>query len=160
MKIGHNKAFWLLFLNCFKIRNISFTLTCITGKHFTIVWVDIGCTHMIWGLISFEPIFFIWTALGWSLRRHRGLSLIYLYSSRGKENGIYAWFLQVQKHLQIENSGTTGQTYMKLTWHMHHLSTLHFQKKWRSEWKSTRGAHPKQHQKMPWNLINLLFNIM
>ena len=49
MKIGHNKAFWLLFLNCFKILNISFRPTCITGKHFTIVWADIGCIYLIWG---------------------------------------------------------------------------------------------------------------
>ena len=47
-KIGHNNAFWLLFLHCFKIRNISFALASITGKYFRKLWPDWGCFQVIW----------------------------------------------------------------------------------------------------------------
>ena len=65
-------------------------------------------SYFIWNYF-----FFIWTSLGLCLHIQGGLSLIYLYSSRGKERGFEGCFnicfLQVRKHLQIENSGTTSQ---------------------------------------------------
>ena len=104
-------------------------------RQFKLIWDQLGSFGLPWLLVPLLKIlfhlklfFFIWTALGWSLRRHRRLPLIYLYSSRGKEIGVYACFLWVRKHLQIENSGTTSQIQMKLTWHIHHVSFFHLQK--------------------------------
>ena len=104
MKIGHNMVFLLLFLHRFKIYNISFTMTCITGKYFIKPWPDWGCFQLIWGqlgssglpwllvtllkiLFHLSLLFWIWNALGWCLHRQGGLPLIYLHSSTGKETG-------------------------------------------------------------------------
>ena len=62
-KIGHNKAFLLVLLHCFKIRNLSFTLTCITGKYFTKPWPDWGWFQLIWGHSGLLRV--IWTHLDW-----------------------------------------------------------------------------------------------
>ena len=178
-----------------KIRNISFTLTCITGKHFTIVWADIGCIHLIWGHLGTLRVIWalldwfklIWDQLGsfgfpWLLvsllkilfhlnlffylnrawvkltQAWWTLSLIYPYSSRGKEIGVYACFLQVRKHLQIE----IQELQFRCKWNLHDICTISvafISKKRGSEWKGRQGVHPKKYQKTPWNVINLLFNI-
>ena len=52
-----------------------------------IIWAPLTSCITFENVISFEPIFWIWTTLGWRLRRHVGLSLIYLYSSTKKERG-------------------------------------------------------------------------
>ena len=56
MKIGHKKAFLLLFLHYFKIHNLPFTLTCITGNYFTKPWPD-------WGHLGLFMV--IWVNLDW-----------------------------------------------------------------------------------------------
>ena len=113
MKIGHYKAFLLSFLHSFKSCNISFTLTCITGKYFMKPWPDIRYISISFLCCNFLYMIFVFClqekqtnkqTLGWRLHRQSGLSLIYLYSSRGKERGIrwcyYACFLQLRKHLK------------------------------------------------------------
>ena len=56
------QGFWL-FLHCFKIRNISLTLECITDKYFTKLWPDWGCFKLIWGHLGLFRV--IWTHLDW-----------------------------------------------------------------------------------------------
>ena len=70
MKIGHNKAFWLLFLHSFKICNMSFTLTCFTGKYFTepspevqLKWDYLNLYRVTWGHLNWFKL--IWGHLGW-----------------------------------------------------------------------------------------------
>ena len=57
-KIGHNNAFRLLLLHCFKIRNISSTLACMTGKYFRKSWLDWGCFQLIWGHLGLFTVIF------------------------------------------------------------------------------------------------------
>ena len=194
MKIGHKKAFWLLFLNCFKTCSISFTLTCITGNYFTIVWADTGRIHLIWGhigilriiwthldwfkiiwdklgsfglpwlLVSLLKIlfhlnlFFIWTAFGWSLRRHGKLSLIYLYSSRGKEIGFTPTFCRYQNICKLK----TQELQVKCKWNLHDICTTlapFISKEMRVRMEGQARGTSKTTPKMSWNSISLLFNI-
>ena len=58
MKIGHNNAFPLLFFHCFKIRNISFALACMTGKFFRKLWHNWSCFQLIWGHLRLFSVIF------------------------------------------------------------------------------------------------------
>ena len=63
--------------------------------------------------------FFIWTAVGWSLRRHGGLSLIYLYSSRGKEIGFTPAFCRYGNICKLK----TQELQVRCKWNFHHICT-------------------------------------
>ena len=88
-----------------------------------------------------KPFFLNWTALGCSLLRKEGISLIYLHSSSWKERGVYASFPEIRKYLQTENSGTPSQKSMKLGLDMYHLNIFHFQKTGRGNWWAGHEIH-------------------
>ena len=126
LKISHNMVFLLLFLHRFKIRSISFTLTCITGKYFIKPWPDIqyifiSILYMIFVFClrkqtskqtTKENLFFYLNRTWVLLTQARGtLSNISLFFKRKRVRGwgcYYACFVQLQKHLPTENSGTTS----------------------------------------------------
>ena len=141
-----------------KVHLSSFRLIWAHLRSIRIIWAPLTSCIILENLISFEPIFLIWTALGWSFRRHGELSLIYLYSWRGKEIGFTVGFCRYGNICKLK----TQELQVRCKWNLHDICTTlapFISKKRGSEWKDRWGVHPKQHQEMPWNLINLFFNV-
>ena len=96
-------------------------------------------------LISFKPISFICAALGWRLYRQGGLSLIYLYSSKGKERGeeeLRGDFTPAFSKYKNICKLKTQELQVRCKWNLHDICTVLaplIYKKWGCESKGRRG---------------------